>query len=240
MQQAGGLVQETGVRGHGLAGIVQAEDGQGRRLEAQVRGAMAEQEAPPEAQVHHVAQGRIHSAQFPHHVHTVPGGRLVDHRIAPELVRIVRIVQPVEHAVTMRIPVHHLPAEHLQGRVRRKGLQHPGHRARRQGIVTVHPGEHVAGGVRQPLVDGVALAFVLLTAPPRQTLRMPFDHLAGTVGAATIHHDVLHRHTLVRHGTQAFLQVVHLLVAGRDDGGAERAHRRAESTDRYTASTSSA
>jgi hypothetical protein len=63
-------------------------------------------------------------------------------------------------------------------------------RVRGEIVVAVEPAQDVAGGVLQPLVDGAALAAVLLADPPAEPRSVAAKNIHLVVAAAAVHHQM--------------------------------------------------
>ena len=109
-------------------------------------------------------------------------------------------------------------ARHQIGPRRVESHGHRRQSARRQHVVTVQPGQNVAGGQRHALVDRVALAFVFFRNRRRQHVPVAVHDGHGRILRAAVHHDVLDaRIALAGDGKNRLLDVLALIVGGRDD-----------------------
>ena len=103
-----------------------------------------------------------------------------------------------------------VPAARAADRAQRTGKQQ---------VVRIDPVEQIARRAREPLVNGVRLAVVLLADPICQPFLVTPDDVDALVGTATVDNDVFEVWvTLQENGPNCLLDEAALIVTGRDDG----------------------
>ena len=118
-----------------------------------------------------------------------------------------------------------------------KGERHGRQRPRGQHVVGIEPGHDLAARPGEALVDGLALALVLLARRESQAVLIARQNIRRLVGRAAIHDDMLDRRIiLMQDGEDRLLDEAALIQRGRDDAdprpGPSIGHRRREGQGR--------